>query len=821
MSGAKEYPKIGSALSFLGPKPMQPRTGSWSALNTGLGGITLGEKKNDETKDGGKESETKPNEGDTKTDESAEDEELDGLSELESIDSEADESVQHSPMKPEIKENTNDQPAEIGMQPFEVPVEAAPKKRLVKFKKDIESETKIAKERQNFIFGLCVVDFHHIRGPEIEYWLDDTTDKGNEADKVDKFSKIWPQLPFQALPDGAHLFNETFTSFTLTYDDLKGNCPAIPSEEDESFKLVKEDAKDVETIDEPFKGLTTLFGCACIRQLDTEKLKEKGEKLKQNEGQEEYTRSVIQKAVVLITRYPITIQLKEKLGIITKSYFEQLDFSDKSILKALYDNISLIYNNHGYSIRDDELYEGVEGAEDKDTDKNRKIIRESDFYSGLNLKDLVTLFKRDLLVIYKAILLEQRILIFCKDLPVLSNIQYSLISLIPNLIMNLSDCGSPILEKLSQKLKTPTSLRSSDRGSMLRFIGLPLQVFGKNSFFQPFLTLQQLDYVINPNTHSFLIGSSNDILLEHRKEWFDLVVYIGGKQTASNSAVDFIFKESSSVKLEFTSKDLKDKLSLTWQDRRFIDHVIDAVTKDNKKMAERSVHGSRVSSVSGGSPSESSKGEGEVTPSSPVEITESGRKNNQSKTLNSNLSMDSENYSGGDDFIRYQFEDYLIGMLSTIKYDNFLDASQNKAEMVKQLNLDEFDDAIGGFNQHFITRYKETTNYKLFDEFTEDELFNFFNPVHIGAELSKKRGPGSAEKLIQNFLKRWGEKPGQMPKKKENENRKNSDGINDGDSTMKDSTDTNTTNNNNLGTSVTNFFRRVTQKRSSVNDNKQ
>lgn len=57
--------------------------------------------------------------------------------------------------------------------------------------------------------------------------------------------------------------------------------------------------------------------------------------------------------------------------------------------------------------------------------------------------------------------------------------QFSLISLIPGLLRNLQDCADPELNGYEKNLSKPTSLRTSDRGSMLSYMGLPLQVFGK------------------------------------------------------------------------------------------------------------------------------------------------------------------------------------------------------------------------------------------------------------------------------------------------------------------------------------------------------
>lgn len=57
--------------------------------------------------------------------------------------------------------------------------------------------------------------------------------------------------------------------------------------------------------------------------------------------------------------------------------------------------------------------------------------------------------------------------------------QFSLISLIPGLIRNLQDCADPELDHYVRSLEKPTSLRTSDRNSLLNYMGLPLQIFGK------------------------------------------------------------------------------------------------------------------------------------------------------------------------------------------------------------------------------------------------------------------------------------------------------------------------------------------------------
>ena len=57
--------------------------------------------------------------------------------------------------------------------------------------------------------------------------------------------------------------------------------------------------------------------------------------------------------------------------------------------------------------------------------------------------------------------------------------QFSLISLIPGLIRNLQDCADPEFDNYEKSLVKPTSLKTSDRSSLLAYMGLPLQIFGK------------------------------------------------------------------------------------------------------------------------------------------------------------------------------------------------------------------------------------------------------------------------------------------------------------------------------------------------------
>ena len=49
------------------------------------------------------------------------------------------------------------------------------------------------------------------------------------------------------------------------------------------------------------------------------------------------------------------------------------------------------------------------------------------------------------------------------------------------LLQHLDDCGSPPLETRAPALTRPTSLKTSDHRSMMAYLGLPLDLFGKVS----------------------------------------------------------------------------------------------------------------------------------------------------------------------------------------------------------------------------------------------------------------------------------------------------------------------------------------------------
>ncbi|KAI0029846.1 transport protein Avl9-domain-containing protein [Vararia minispora EC-137] len=301
-------------------------------------------------------------------------------------------------------------------------------------------------------------------------------------------------LPFLALPDGAHLSVEDYSYFHLV--------PTSPNP-------------------------TTVFGISCNRQIATSALFVK---------EPDMTRSTVQKAVVVLASKPVFGPIRrDRLGVITNALFEQRDFTDTSILDAFHESLE---------------------------PSLRSQLTESGLYMGV--RELVRQFRHRTLVLVKALMLQKKagfsprpspgpIMFFGHPVEKLCTSQYSLISLFPGLLQTLEDCGSPPLAARAPTLSPPTSLKTSDRKSMMAFVGFPLDLFGKDAFFQPYLPLQQLD-LIKSQTQSFLCGSTNSIVTQSKD--IDILVNI---ETGT---------------LEFRDLKAERAVGLTPADRKWIDEIV-------------------------------------------------------------------------------------------------------------------------------------------------------------------------------------------------------------------------------------------------------
>ncbi|KAJ5628007.1 Late secretory pathway protein AVL9 [Penicillium lividum] len=379
---------------------------------------------------------------------------------------------------------------------------------------------------------------------------------------------------------------------------------------------------------------TSLFGIACSRQLDAKLLIHRPP---------EVTRSTVQKAVVVVTDSPQRVgQLREKLSVVTSAWFAQRDFSDVDILKKFREGLVISLSN--------------------DASKDQNL--------GLSLREMIHEFKYQTLVLFKGLLLQPKMLFFGTRCERLCMIQFSLVSLIPGLINNLQDCADPAFDSYTQNAEKPTSLKTSDRGSLLAYMGLPLQIFGKGSMFGPYTPLQQLDLLADDGTKSYVVGSTNSLLLQQKDRYSDILINL----------------DEDSINI--SSLPLQRALALSVADRRWID-VLTQIVNETWDDAH---------------------------PSRP-------------KTLG---------FMGSEEFIRLQFEEYLLALLSSMKYHEELashssgDSPHRSRAQLQNFNI-EGDPALD-FNAEFLAQWQKTSNYALFSKLTSDALlYSITEPRHPSA----------------------------------------------------------------------------------------
>ncbi|KAF3093853.1 late secretory pathway protein avl9 [Orbilia oligospora] len=409
----------------------------------------------------------------------------------------------------------------------------------------------------------------------------------------------WPFFPFMALCDGSHSFEQDFSYFTLKRE-ARGDRPA-----------------------------SSLFGISCTMQLDSRLLKERSA---------EVTRSTVQKAVVVITDSPVYFgHLREQLVMVTSAWFAQRNFDDLEIIKKFRES----------------LVRSICGRDDG-------FDREA--YLGLSLREFIYRFRHNALVLFKCALLQPKMLFFSsKSCEKLCMTQFALVSLIPGLLEKLQDASDPELNDYEETREKAVDLKTSDRHSLLAYMGCPLQIFGKGSLFGPYTPLQQLDMLADQHTKSYIVGSTNSLLLQQKDRYSDIIVNLDD------------------LSLNITSSSLRAALTLTPADKRWINSLSQTVVDSWD----------------------------ENDPSRP-------------KTMA---------FTGSEDFIRMQFEEYILALLSSVKYSTYVERHADDAILLAEVDGDPSAD----FGVDWVHHWKTTENYRIFEKFTEDNIFDVIPPRHVYA----------------------------------------------------------------------------------------
>jgi hypothetical protein len=188
---------------------------------------------------------------------------------------------------------------------------------------------------------------------------------------------------------------------------------------------------------------------------------------------------------------------------------------------------------------------------------------------------------------------------------------------------------------------------------------LPLQVFGKGSLFGPYTPLQQLDLLADKETKSYVVGSTNSLLLQQKDRYSDILI---------NLDEDTI---------TISPQPLRALLTLTVPDRRWIDFLTQTVNDTWD----------------------------EANP---------GRPN----TLG---------YAGSEEFIRLQFEEYILALLSAVKYRLYVEGHKDDPKAL----LSEVDgDPANEFSDEWVKAWMKTENFRIFNKFTDSHIFDIVEPKH-------------------------------------------------------------------------------------------
>ncbi|XP_044031777.1 late secretory pathway protein AVL9 homolog isoform X1 [Siniperca chuatsi] len=220
------------------------------------------------------------------------------------------------------------------------------------------------------VLHIVVVGFHHKKGCQVEFSYPPLLpDEGHDSNLL---PEEWKYLPFLALPDGAHNYQEDTVYFHLP----------------------------------PLSGaMKCVYGVSCYRQIEAKFLIPL-QALKVRQA--DVTRETVQKSVCVLSRVPLYGLLQAKLQLITHAYFEEKDFSQISILKELYDHMN-------GSLRGSAL----EGSQ---------------VYLGLSPRDLILHFRHKVLILFKLILLEKKVLFYVSPVNRLVGALMTVLSLFPGMI---------------------------------------------------------------------------------------------------------------------------------------------------------------------------------------------------------------------------------------------------------------------------------------------------------------------------------------------------------------------------------------------------
>lgn len=273
---------------------------------------------------------------------------------------------------------------------------------------------------------IMVIGFHHKHGYQVDYCYPPLTSDGpvfsTPACPI-TLPACWKTLPLLCLPDGSHNYDSDTIYFTMPDDTHPVNNGKDARQEENGESSSK---RSLET------GIRTIFGTACYRQIQSDKLLNRTDDM---------TRFAVQKSVCILSTKPLFGVIRSKLEMITHAYFEELDFSKVRILKMTYDNLNSLLS--------------------------RESVVENAAFLGLSARQLVSQFGCNTLLLFKAILLERKILFYKSPVRDLCSTIMSMCSIFTGLLENggldYSTCDLQLSPHLLEALKLSAPKEESQK----------------------------------------------------------------------------------------------------------------------------------------------------------------------------------------------------------------------------------------------------------------------------------------------------------------------------------------------------------------------
>jgi hypothetical protein len=386
--------------------------------------------------------------------------------------------------------------------------------------------------------------------------VDVRVDSSSEPDADElPLPEEWKSLPTLALPDGAHNFLSDTVFFHL---------PVLNGDKDQvsASSHVNQDR---------------VFCVSCYKQIiASDSLKESDSSI---------TRSTIMKAVVVISRLPFYGLIAAKTESMTRVYFKQHDFKDKSCLIELHSNLNYVLSK-----------------------SQREILSptEASLLALSPSRHLISLFGHRVIILLKLLLLEKKVLFFSNlssnPVPALSNTvtQYQsfseaaaaavsgcdgseTVSSVKNLCLIVLTLTSLIPTNFQTYIKvshlycahcqsSPEKDEDKDENNDSESVvieSIPcLELFREGNEIHPYLCLSHIDTITEYK--SCVVGATNALFKQKKSSLFD------------------VFVDCQTGKIEFEDPDLKKLLTLSTEDLRFADFLVKHAIICNPSLDPRS-----------------------------------------------------------------------------------------------------------------------------------------------------------------------------------------------------------------------------------------